>query len=487
MMVLGHPATVSGDVDSAEIEQLLRAREARGLRVPLAARLMFIGFSFVLITTGLPSVSQSKGGVGLNALVLGTLVVALGMHLYLLRLLRRGDHVERVGLLGALWDASFVILLSWLAQVAGHGDGLPVSYVFKTELPITIVTMVVINGLALRPRYPLIVGVGALLALLFPMLRLPFDPLTRLSTDRAQVYVGDAIDLGHLVTLLAMTAGSTAAVIFATRAARQTIREAIAQEIHNARLKEEQLRLVMREKVRALGNLVAGVCHEVNTPLGVLRSGVDTQTRVLSKIPGPGAEAPNAQKKHERVLGVGRESLATMAQAVDRIARLEQSLRALSHLDEAEFRQIDLHAELDGVLDTAMRGRTSRIERVYNEVPPLYLNAREFAQALLTLVTRALDAAGAEGQVTLRTGMHSDTVFIEISDSGPAIPEAALQAIFDVSFGGAGPRVAAGLELATAQSIVLQHGGELSVKSQQDGVTFTVTLPQPGPTEGSPP
>lgn len=472
--------------DSDQVRALLLAREARGLRVPTLARMLLPTFGLAVVGAELVLAPAPTAFSGLVALVFGTLTVALGLNMYLYWLLSGSRYVERVGLAGAVFDGLFVVVLSLLAQRAGAEDGLAAGYVFKTELPITVLTIVVINGLALRPRYPLIVGGGAVLALLLPVYEVMVDPGTRVSVDRMEVYAGTAVDVGHLVTSIAMVVGASMAVVFAAHAARQTIRRGIQQELDNASLQQEQLRVVMREKVRALGKLVAGLSHEINTPMGALRSSVDTQQRVLDRLAQSlkqateAGDASDQAASMERVLGIGGQSLTTMRAAAERISGLEASLRALSHLDEADLRKVDLGRELQTVL-TAARRQLNPDTTVVLElapVPEIYLNAAEINQALLTIITNAFEAAGPTGTVTLRLSADGPQVRLEIADDGPGLPPARVAELFDVSLGGKGERVGAGLGLATAQSTVHRHGGDLTCQSRLGaGATFHLRLP----------
>lgn len=466
-----------------ELHTLLVERERVGLRVPLVARV-------VLLSLGLASVvGMLLAGVGtetnpwVNALVLVTLGGALGANAYFWRALRQSDNVFRVGVAGAVFDAAFAIALSGLAQLAGVADGLPVGYVFETELPVVTLTLIVVNGLALQPRYPLIVGAGAIIGLLIPLVRAFFDPLTEFSDDRQAVFAGPATDAGQPFTVLLMALGTTAAVTLSARAAQRTIRAGMLREVEIAQQQQAQLRAAMREKVGAIGKLVAGVSHEVNTPLGALRSSVDTQLKVFDKLASV-MERAEGLERAQRFLRLGTQNLEGMNVAVDRIAQVEASLRALAHLDEAEFRKIDLTAELDLVVAAAERElpEAATIHVEGSRLPPLYVHATELNQALLTLLTHAAAAAGSEGNVWVTTSANDDAVLIDIEHDGPALSEEARARLFDVSLDHQGDRMGATLGLAAAQSVVLQHGGELTVASGEEGRTkLSVKLPLSGP------
>lgn len=468
---------VQASADNQQVAAILRAREARGLVVPLLARLLLVTFGIVVVGIDLAQPAHPTDPQ-LTALVLGTLVLALSLNAYLLVRLRQGRGVERVGLSGAVFDALFVFVLAALAQRAGAAQGLAAGFAFQTELPITMLAVVVVNGLALRPRYPLIVGVGALAALGWTLALTWSDPRTVASTEMHEIYPGTSVDPTGIATIVAMTALGVGATCWAAHVARATVRRGVAQEVENARLEERQLQLVLREKIQALGGLVAGISHELNTPLGALRSSVDTQHRVLDRLETSMGDGVDGGAR--RLLTAGRNGLSGMRAATERISALESSLRALSHLDESEMKRVSVRDELEVVLATASRKRSDRprVELEVETVPEVYWRARELNQALLTLVDNAFDAAGPGGAVRVRARVRDEVLHIDVADDGPGIEPARLQQIFDVQLASKGERVAASLGLPTAQAIVQRHGGDIRAESQVgEGTTFAVRVP----------
>lgn len=464
---------------SAESIELLRSREARGLRVPAVGRMVFlaIGLVTVLMDTYFApgQVVSPTVGVALAA----TFAAVLAVNGYIFVQLGRERGVERLGLVGAFTDVLFLLAMPVIGVLAGREEGLGPGYLMQTEFPVAVLTVVAINGLALRARYPLIVGIGALVSVSIPIVLALLDPSTRWSSDRFEVYAGSAHEPSGLGATVLMVAGTVAAVVFAARAARQTVIDGIERQLEHSRLQQEQLQLVMREKVSALRKLVAGVCHEVNTPVGAVRSSADTLGRVLGKLPEAG---------NERVLKVANQSLATIEVAVERLSTLEASLRTLSHLDEAEVQAVDLNASVEQVLQTAKRnlGAATEVVRALEPLPALTLDGTQINQALLTVVTNAFEAAGPEGTVTVRSRVEVETVVVEVLDDGPGMDADKLARIFDVSLGGRGDRVAVGLGLAAAQNVAHRHGGELVAHSALGaGARFSLRLPVKPPDSGA--
>jgi signal transduction histidine kinase len=238
----------------------------------------------------------------------------------------------------------------------------------------------------------------------------------------------------------------------------------------------------MREKIRALGKLVAGVSHEINTPVGVIVSGVDTQSRAVEKVKKLVAEQAQSNTRLARVPEIAQDTSGSMAQAAARIAKTEETLRTFAHLDEADIQKVDLHREIDNALELVprkLRGET-RVETSYDELPELHVHVREIGQAIMTIVRNAFEATKGEGTLTLGTrhDPEANQVVLSIGDDGPGIPDERLETLFDIGLRQKDNTMTAGFGLPSAHSVVLRHGGQLSVESRLGlGTTFTIRLP----------
>lgn len=358
-------------VESTNIETLLLEREARGLRVPVIARILLFLFTLANVLVSVHS------GMVVEPLVMYVLVglvsASVLINLYFYSLLRRSKHVEAVGLAGAAFDVFFVLVTFLSLQWAAPAIGLSLAFAWKTEVVLFPAVLIVINGLALRPRYPIVVAVGATLVQLFCYVRVLRDSQTHFSSVPAESYAGPALDPFHIPNTIVIVAAIGVAMAFITHVARKTIRRAIANELLNAELQREQLTLLMREKVEALGKLVAGVSHEINSPAGVISSSVDTQTRAIGEIEAQVSDRVEESEPLARAIGAARSTGEVMREAAQRISNTTKSLRAFAHLDEADFQKVDLHKEIEKALElipAGIRGRTE-LERVYGELPEL--------------------------------------------------------------------------------------------------------------------
>jgi two-component system NtrC family sensor kinase len=223
-----------------------------------------------------------------------------------------------------------------------------------------------------------------------------------------------------------------------------------------AELKESQTALVQAEKIGSLGRLVAGVEHEINTPLGALRSGVDTMRRAAIKI-GERCEKDFGESSEgvNRLVG-SLVSLATQVQAAcERIDRIVANLRQFAHLDRADFQRLDIHPGLESTLHLLRHefGDDIEVNTEYGETPEIDCAPRELNQLFMNLLLNAkdaIDSAGQHGEIRVRTWCDGDRLKVEIADNGCGIPAEHLSKIFDPGFATKGVQVGTGLGCPSA-------------------------------------
>ena len=250
-------------------------------------------------------------------------------------------------------------------------------------------------------------------------------------------------------------------------------------------LRNSQAQLVQQEKMAALGKLVAGVAHEMNTPIGTITSNADTLSRALAKLEGimQSEQVPESVrdlrglKQAQAVL----EDIARINQlACTRIVGIVSSLRNFARLDEAEFKTADLHEGLESTLTLVHHELKNRIEVVknYGDIPPISCHPNQINQVFMNLLVNASQAIKEEGTITIRTFREGDIVNVQFSDTGTGIPPEDLSRIFDPGFTTKGVGVGTGLGLSICFKIAQDHGGRIDVASEVGkGSTFTVRLP----------
>ncbi|MEO1232742.1 MAG: tetratricopeptide repeat protein [Myxococcota bacterium] len=249
-------------------------------------------------------------------------------------------------------------------------------------------------------------------------------------------------------------------------------------------LAEMQSQLVERERLAVIGNLAAGVAHEVNTPMGVIRASVDVAQKAAHRLRdglGDHAEDP----KIRRAIHAMESSLSSSGEAVTRIQQMVQSLKNFAKLDEAQHQAFDLVEELENVL-TLVAPKVSdgvALERHLAPVPRIEGHPSELNQAFMTILVNAAEAT-TEGSITVSTCEVEGGIQVEISDSGRGMEPEALERLFEPGFSKKGSRVRFRVGLPTASATVQRHGGRLEVDSHPGrGTRFLIYLPSQLPPE----
>ncbi|MBD3404065.1 tetratricopeptide repeat protein [candidate division GN15 bacterium] len=253
-------------------------------------------------------------------------------------------------------------------------------------------------------------------------------------------------------------------------------------------LKETQSQLIQSEKMAALGSLVAGVVHELNSPLGTLTSAVDVVRRSADAIDRTiGNGGGGNQDSLRRALTALRDNARLERSATERIMRIVEGLRSFAHLDEASFQRVDVHEGIESCLILLEPKLSERIavNRDYGEIPKINCYPGELNQAFMHLLTNAVEAIEGPGEISIATRAVGDRVEIVFHDTGAGIPADRQERLFEPVFNRRGARIRTGMGLFTSYNIVRKHEGEISVDSEPGrGSTFTISLPtglQPAP------
>ena len=249
-------------------------------------------------------------------------------------------------------------------------------------------------------------------------------------------------------------------------------------------LKSTQSQLIQKEKMAALGQLTAGIAHEMNTPIGVVNSSADNFERCVTRIlkvieSSQSLEEVRSDKGFQSSVQIIHESSHVISEASGRIAKIVQGLKAFSGEDSLEG-SADLRDCVENTLaliahrlDDGVSISSELAEGLTVACSPATVN-----QVLMTLLTNAVQAIRGSGTITVETAKQEDRAHVRISDTGVGIPEDKLKGLFEFGFTTKGARVGVGIGLANAYSSVQRHGGELTVSSAVgEGSVFTVTLP----------
>jgi signal transduction histidine kinase len=314
-----------------------------------------------------------------------------------------------------------------------------------------------------------------------------------------ELYTSEDFDLLSTIANQAAIALENARSFEALDALRQNLEHEV--EVRTRELRDTQTQLVHVEKMASLGQLVAGVAHELNNPLGAVDGNLevlrDYVARLRAALAAYEKAAPQAQLQFDAVrrqLGLNEviadldPLLATCAEGSHRARRIVQDLRTFSRLDEAELKRVDLNAAIRVTLDL-LRHRVRggiQLETTFGPLPEVECYASQLNQVFLNLLTNALDAVESAGGGTVRISTQAlsnggDTpswVEIAVQDSGPGVPPEVRNKIFDPFFTTKPIGKGTGLGLSISYSIVVKHGGRLTVDpSPPPGCTFRLRLP----------
>ncbi len=255
------------------------------------------------------------------------------------------------------------------------------------------------------------------------------------------------------------------------------------------RLQVEQRRIqeqmVHQEKMAALGSLVAGIAHDMHTPIGTITSNSDILGRSLARLRELlGSECcPESFRNNPeliRVVKIVDEITKVNQLASDRIVSIVRSLRNFARLDEAEVRATNLHDCLESTLTLVHHELKNRItvRKEYGDLPPVPCHPNQINQVFMNLLVNASHAIQGNGTITIRTARDGDWARIEIADTGSGIPPENLERIFEAGFTTKGAGVGTGLGLAICSKIIRDHHGSIAVASEVGrGTTFTLRLP----------
>jgi signal transduction histidine kinase len=234
-----------------------------------------------------------------------------------------------------------------------------------------------------------------------------------------------------------------------------------------AELKETQIQLINSEKMASLGQLVAGVAHEINTPVASIKSNNGIVAKLLGSI-----KDPELKEMLTDINEVDNE-------AVSRISNIVKSLKKFVRLDEAEQQEADINKELDLTLDLIRHETKNRIQIVknYGKIPLVKCFPNMLNQVFTNILINACQAIEGKGTITITTEFVDNHLVVKIKDTGKGIPQNQLDKIFTAGFTTKSTGVGTGLGLAICTKIIEKHKGEITVNSEVGmGSEFIITI-----------
>ena len=271
------------------------------------------------------------------------------------------------------------------------------------------------------------------------------------------------------------------------------LRRKIAQQ------EQTQVLLEQSEKMASIGQLAAGVAHEINNPVGFVSSNMTTLRHyaetLFATLDGYEAilrDAPlsDATRGQIRTLCENAELtylkqdmgdlVKESMEGLNRVRDIVQALKDFSHVGQVDWQFADLHSGIDTTLKIVGNEirHKARIVREYGDLPPVKCLPSQLNQVFMNLLVNAAQAITRDGVITIRTGIDQGWARIDVCDTGSGIEALHLQHIFDPFFTTKPVGLGTGLGLSVSYNIVRKHGGDISVDSTPGvGTTFTVKLP----------
>lgn len=259
------------------------------------------------------------------------------------------------------------------------------------------------------------------------------------------------------------------------------------KELANAmrELRETQDQLLMKEKMASLGNLVAGVAHEINNPIGSINATTDITIRCIKKIEdeikkSESIEALSSNENFKKYFRILKENTEVSLAGGERIATIVKSLKNFSRLDQSEYQKANIHEGLDSsvtLLDNEFQNRITVCKK-YGDIPDIICYPGQLNQVFLNILQNASSAIKDSGTVEIKTSKENGHIHIDIVDDGKGIAQNEIKELFSFKFSSKGSRIKMSSGLSSAYNIIQKHEGEIKINSELGkGTTVSIILP----------
>jgi len=274
--------------------------------------------------------------------------------------------------------------------------------------------------------------------------------------------------------------------------------QAAALEEANRQLKDTQSQMLQQEKMASIGQLAAGVAHEINNPMGFVTSNLNTLGKYLAKLrtadkeqtalladlmDAEQAEAYLRQRRKSKVDMVFEDIPELLDESLDgakRVRDIVQNLKTFSRVDQAEESEVNINDCLDSTLKIVWNEikYKAEVKKEFGELPLLKCHPQQLNQVFMNILVNAAHAIEERGEIRIRTWCEQQQVKVAISDNGCGIPDEVRERIFEPFFTTKEVGKGTGLGMSIAYEIIQKHGGRIEIDSRVgEGTTFTIILP----------
>lgn len=359
----------------------------------------------------------------------------------------------------------------WLATVALISTSVLLTPEFTADdhyIPgqITVVLLVLVATTPLRPLQMLTLG----LAISFSYLAVCVGAeQAHMLPDWDAYYFVFALMLTILTTVLT-------AVVYGQRVSGHR------NHLDSLRITEAlaaaQGRALLSENAMAVGRLAAALTHELNTPLGALKSSIDTMLVIA------GRQAAAKPEEQQRLLKMQAELRRSVTESIARLQKVMSRLKRFIQLEENEMTSTDLNELVNDVMILFESQLKDKIKLEFNSqpVPEVTCNRQQMTTVFSSLLSNAINAVNGDGHILISTRPMESAVEIRIQDNGRGMGSEELENIFDPSFRVTAGRVSSGnWSLFSSRQVIFEHGGDITIDSAPGkGTTVSVTLPCAG-------
>ena len=267
----------------------------------------------------------------------------------------------------------------------------------------------------------------------------------------------------------------------------------------NVRLTAAQEKLLQSEKLASIGQLAAGVAHEINNPIGYVHSNLGSLQEYLHslfslievyeralRLPDPKAMLPEIEDLRARadidfITGDLPQLMSESREGIERVTAIVRNLKDFSYSGRDDsWKSADLHAGLDSTINIIWNELKYKVtlEKHYGKLPLVQCRPSELNQVFMNILLNASHAIDERGTIHVTTGVDGDEVWVEIQDSGHGIPDEILQRIFDPFFTTKPVGSGTGLGLSISYGIVKKHNGRIEARNVPGaGACFRIMLP----------
>lgn len=274
-------------------------------------------------------------------------------------------------------------------------------------------------------------------------------------------------------------------------ASQQELKEKISElETANSEIRETQAKLVHTAKMASLGQLVAGIAHELNNPIGFIYSNMshlreysDKLVNIVRAAEKNPKDLSEAKKKadFDYIVSDMPKLISSCEDGARRTRDIVLGLRNFSRLDESQTKVVDLHEGLDNTLQL-LRGELKnriQVEKEYGDIPKITCHPSQLNQVFMNILSNAAQAIDGEGTIRIKTQkLEKDRLQVSIKDNGKGMDQETADKVFDPFFTTKSVGVGTGLGLSISYGVVQKHGGDIRVISEVGkGTEFIITLP----------